>query len=79
MRVMLWAWASEFMSVMGIDGQGDVVPVLVRLARGRLDPDAGGDPGDHQLGDAQLLQVSSRLVLVNAPHVRLVTVWSFGC
>jgi hypothetical protein len=41
----------------GVDGEGDVEPLLVRLAGGRLDPDAGGDARDDDLRDAPGLQV----------------------
>ena len=40
-----------------VDRQGDVVSKFVRLARGRLNPDARSDARDHHLGDTQLLQV----------------------
>ena len=39
----------------GVGRQGDMVSVFVRLARGRLDPNAGIDARDHHLGDTQLL------------------------
>jgi len=39
-----------------VDGKGDVEPMLVGLACSRLDPSAGGDAGDNDLGDVQCLQ-----------------------
>ena len=41
----------------GIDREGDVESVLVRLARGRLDTNTGGNSGNHDLCNPQLLQV----------------------
>ena len=41
----------------GVDGESDIEPVLVGVARGRFDPDAGGNPGEHDLRDALFLQV----------------------
>ena len=36
----------------GVDGERDVEARFIGLARGRLDAGAGGDAGDHHLGDA---------------------------
>jgi hypothetical protein len=41
----------------GIDGKRDVEAEFLRLARGRLDTDAGGDTGENDLRDAEVLQV----------------------
>ena len=41
----------------GVDGERDVEPEFMRLARGRLDSGAGGDSGDHGLRDSKLRQM----------------------
>ena len=41
----------------GIDGEGDIQPVLMGLLCGRLDADARGDDSDHDLRGTQLLQM----------------------
>jgi hypothetical protein len=41
----------------GVDGEGNVKSQLVRLAGGRLDTEAGGDAGDNDVRDTQLVQM----------------------
>ena len=48
-----------------VDGKHHVVTVLVGGAGGGLHTQAGGDSGDHDLGDAALLQL---LMQVGAPE-----------
>jgi hypothetical protein len=41
----------------GLNGNGDIESALMRVACGRLDIDASGDAGDHDLSDTELLQM----------------------
>jgi hypothetical protein len=54
----------------GVGDQGDVEAVLVGLAGGRFDADAGGDAADDDLGDAEFGEVGGEVgVVERAPGV----------
>jgi len=50
----------------------DMKAELVRVPRGRFDPDAGCHTCQHDLSNAEALRCASRSVWVNAPQVLFV-------